>query len=125
MQILLVLLTAQQFWVIFFFFTLVRLFSLSLISNSMQLMIKQEKSRKYFLHSKKGGETLTGYTFRVGYTYCSECTRLELLYLGTVYESKKDIKNLCVLVFLWHPAVLLEIFIWMHRCSVSGAKWLT
>jgi hypothetical protein len=42
-------------------------FFLFLMSNSGKFMIKKKKVEHFFLHGKKDGESLIGYTFLVGY----------------------------------------------------------
>jgi hypothetical protein len=51
-----------------------KLFFLFLIAKSVKFKMHKEKIKILFLHGKNCGERLTGYTFRVGYTYRADCT---------------------------------------------------
>ncbi len=47
------------------------------------MMKKGKKSKKKFFNGKKDGETVIGYTFRVGYIYRADCIYLKLDLLMT------------------------------------------
>jgi hypothetical protein len=61
-----------------------KIFFLFLMYNYRKFMMKKgKKSKKKFFNGKKDGETVIGYTFRVGYIYRADCIYLKLDLLMT------------------------------------------
>jgi hypothetical protein len=58
-------------------------------------------SKILFFLGKNGGEILTGYTFRAGYTYCADCklysSHNDLLPLNYILLLTQETDNLCVM----------------------------
>jgi hypothetical protein len=55
-------------------------------------MTKKEKSKKkYFLNSKNSGETVTGYTFCIGYTYHANCVVVGIYRLSANDDGESNL----------------------------------
>ncbi len=97
--------------------------------NYGKFMIKKEKNKKKFFNGKKYGETVIGYTFRVGYIYRADCTvtltRFKSMSLKVFSQFGLKTKAVWHLPYLpIYPTIHLKFLPFSFKDNRPGKKWV-